>query len=141
MRTTANFDPETYIRLIQLLLMGLEDLLTPDDLNEDARTGELYKKLQTYRDKVAKVKSIVAKHRDAERRKRELERDNDRRNGSEFRAKSVVDFWTIERRSAVGGGPTCLQRGTGIFPNFRINLPVSNYGGVSRHRHRQELHL
>jgi hypothetical protein len=36
--------------------------------------------LQSYRDTVAKVKSVLAKHRDAERRKRELQRDNDRRN-------------------------------------------------------------
>jgi hypothetical protein len=67
--------------------MGLEDLLTPDDLNEDARGSELSKKLQSYRDKVAKVKSIVAKHRNAERRKRDLETDNRRRNGKRVPAK------------------------------------------------------
>jgi hypothetical protein len=80
MKTTANFDPETYIRLIQLLLMGLEDLLTPEDITEDGRSVELNRRLQNYRDKVARIKSVVAKHRDAERRKRELNRDNDRRN-------------------------------------------------------------
>ncbi len=60
--------------------MGLEDLLTQDDHNEDARGAELSKKLQAYRDKVAKVQSVVAKHPDAEKRKRELEKANDRRN-------------------------------------------------------------
>jgi hypothetical protein len=80
MNTTPNFDPETYLRLIQLLLMGLEDLLTADDLTEDTRSAEMSKRLQSYRDKVAKVKSVLAKHRDAERRRRELQRDNDRRN-------------------------------------------------------------
>ncbi len=80
MTTTPNFDPETYIRLIQLLLMGLEDLLTPDSVTEDIRSAELSKKLQAYRDRVAKVRSVLAKHRDAERRKRELQKDNDRRN-------------------------------------------------------------
>lgn len=80
MKTTPNFDPETYIRLIQLLLMGLEDLLTPENVAEDIRSAELSKKLRGYRDRVAKVRSILAKHRDAERRKRELQKDNERRN-------------------------------------------------------------
>jgi hypothetical protein len=80
MNPTPDFDPATYIRLIQLLLMGLEDLLTADAVNEDARSVELNRRLQTYRDKVARIKSVVAKHRDAERRKEELNRDNNRRN-------------------------------------------------------------
>lgn len=81
MKPTADFEPATYIRLIQLLLMGLEDLLSQGALTEDARSEELNRKLQRYQDKVARVKSIVAKHRAAERRKQELERDNRRRNG------------------------------------------------------------
>ena len=80
MKTTANFDPETYIRLIQLLLMGLEDLLTPEDIHEDVRGEELNRKLQNYRDKVARIKSLVAKHRAAVRRKRDLTKDNQQRN-------------------------------------------------------------
>jgi hypothetical protein len=80
MKTTPNFDPETYIRLIQLLLMGLEDLLTVEDVNEDVRSVELNRKLQNYRDKVARIKSVVAKHRESEKRKQELTKDNDRRN-------------------------------------------------------------
>ncbi|MGE4179948.1 MAG: hypothetical protein AB7J34_09000 [Limisphaerales bacterium] len=80
MTTTPNFDPETYLRLIQLLLMGLEDMLSADDLHEDARTAALGKRLQSYRDKVARVRSALAKHRDAENRRRELEKDNRRRN-------------------------------------------------------------
>ncbi len=80
MRTTANFDPETYIRMIQLLLMGFDDLLTQDNLSEDVRRDELLKKLQGYKDKIARVKSAVAKHRDVERRKKELKQDNARRN-------------------------------------------------------------
>jgi|GEM_PF-5144118 len=80
MKTTPDFDPNSYIRLIQLLLMGLEDLLTQDELNEDARSVELSRRLQSYKDKVAKVKSVVAKHRAAQDRKRELKVDNDRRN-------------------------------------------------------------
>lgn len=79
MKTTPNFDPETYIRLIQLLLMGLEDLLASDELNEDARTSTLGQKLQSYRDKVARTKSVLVKHREAEKRKRELKQDNQRR--------------------------------------------------------------
>jgi hypothetical protein len=80
MNITPDFDPQTYIRLIQLLLMGLEDLLTADGLNEDAGTAEMSKRLESYRDKVARIKSVLARHRDAERRKRELNKDNDRRN-------------------------------------------------------------
>ena len=80
MKTQTPFDPENYIRLIQLLLMGLEDMLTPDDLNEDVRSAEMSKKLQTYKDKVARVKSVLSKHSDAEKRRKELERDNRTRN-------------------------------------------------------------
>lgn len=80
MKTTANFDPESYIRLIQLLLMGLEDLLSSETVNEDARTSALGQKLHSYRDKVARTKSVLVKHREAEKRKRELEQDNRRRN-------------------------------------------------------------
>ena len=80
MTTTSNFDPETYLRLIQLLLMGLEDMLSAEGLYEDARTAALGRKLQSYRDKVARVRSALSKHRDAEKRKRDLERDNRRRN-------------------------------------------------------------
>jgi|688.fasta_scaffold871716_3 hypothetical protein len=80
MKTTASFDPETYLRLIQLLLMGLEDLLTSEGLNEDARTAALNRKLQSYQDKVARTKSVLVKHREAEKRKREVEQDNRRRN-------------------------------------------------------------
>jgi hypothetical protein len=80
MKTAQDFDPTTYIRLIQLLLMGLEDMLTPDDLNEDVRSDELKKKVQSYRDKVDRVKSVLSKHSDAEKRRKELERDNRIRN-------------------------------------------------------------
>lgn len=76
MKPTPDFDPQTYIRLIQLLLMGLEDILTPEDLNEDARSADLSKKLQSYRAKVEKIKSVVAKHREADQRKRELAKSN-----------------------------------------------------------------
>jgi hypothetical protein len=77
---TTGFDPETYIRLCQLLLMSLEDLLGSEDLNEDTRNAELSRKMQAYRDKLARVRSVLAKHREAEARKRELQADNDRRN-------------------------------------------------------------
>ena len=80
MNTEPNFDPQTYIRLIQLLLMGLEDLLDSDALHEDTRTTTLGRKLQSYRDKVARVRSVLAKHRDADRRRRDLKSDNRRRN-------------------------------------------------------------
>jgi hypothetical protein len=80
MKTNASFDPETYLRLIQLLLMGLEDLLASDQVNEGTRSAVLGRKLQSYKDKVAKTKSVLVKHREAEKRKRELEQDNRRRN-------------------------------------------------------------
>jgi phage-related minor tail protein len=80
MTTTPNFDPETYLRLIQLLLMGLEDMLSAEGLYENTRTAALGKRLQSYRDKVARVRSALAKHQDAENRRRELEKDNRRRN-------------------------------------------------------------
>lgn len=89
MKTTLNFDPESYIRIIQLLLMGLDDLLTPEDINEDVRSVELNRKLQNYRDKVARIKSAVAKHREAERRKQDLTKDNDRRNPKGAVSKTV----------------------------------------------------
>lgn len=80
MRNTPDFDPAAYIRVIQLLLMGLEDLLNSNELTEDARGDDLNHRLQGYRDKVARLKSVVAKHRDTQRRRRDLETDNRRRN-------------------------------------------------------------
>ena len=80
MKTTDDFDSAGYIRAIQMLLMGLDDMLTSEDLHEDAQTGELNRKLQSYRDKVGRIKSVLAKHRDAEKRKTELKKDNQRRN-------------------------------------------------------------
>ena len=80
MNTEPNFDPQTYIRLIQLLLMGLDDLLNSEDLHEDTQTATLGRKLQSYRDKVARIRSVLAKHRDADRRRQNLKSDNRRRN-------------------------------------------------------------
>lgn len=80
MKTDTPFDPESYIRLIQLLLMGLEDILSADELNEDIRSDELKGKLQSYRDKVSRIKSVLSKHRDTERRKKDLLGNNRQRN-------------------------------------------------------------
>ena len=80
MKNDTPFDPESYIRLIQLLLMGLEDILSADELNEDIRSDELKRKLQSYRNKVSRINSVLSKHRDAERRKKDLKRDNRQRN-------------------------------------------------------------
>ncbi|MSU61264.1 MAG: hypothetical protein EXS31_02525 [Pedosphaera sp.] len=81
MKTSTGFDPENLIQIVQLILMQLGDTLSAaNDLHEDVRATELKKKLQSYRDKIARLKSVVAKHRDVESRKRELTKDNDRRN-------------------------------------------------------------
>ena len=67
--------------VVQLLLMQLEDTLSAaDNLNEDSRADELRRKIQTHRDRLSRIKSALAKHRDAEKRRRELRGDNDRRN-------------------------------------------------------------
>lgn len=79
--TTTGFDPQNLLRLVQVLLMHLEDTLSAsDEVTEDTRSDQLRTRIQNYRDQVARLRSALSKHRDAERRKRELQRDNDRRN-------------------------------------------------------------
>jgi len=81
MKTPTGFEPENLIRIIQLLLMQLEDTLSAaDGLNEDSRADELQMQVRSYRDKASRLNTILAKHRQSERRKKELTQDNDRRN-------------------------------------------------------------
>jgi hypothetical protein len=78
---TTNFDPDHILQIVQLLLMQLEDTLSGgDDINEDTRSDKLNAGLQSARDKAARLRSALAKHRASEKRKQELNRDNERRN-------------------------------------------------------------
>jgi hypothetical protein len=79
MKTTTAFDPDHIIQIIQCLLMQLEDTLS-DGVNEDLRSDQLSTRIQGFRDKTARLRSALAKHRTAEKRKRELQKDNQRRN-------------------------------------------------------------
>ena len=83
MKTPTPFDPENLLRLVQLLLMQLEDTLSAaGDVNEDIHADQLKNQIATLKTKTARVNSALAKHRDAEKRKGELTKDNDRRNST-----------------------------------------------------------
>jgi hypothetical protein len=57
---TTGFDPESLLRLVQILLMDLEDTLSAaDEVTEDTRSDQLKSKIQRYRDQTARLRSAL----------------------------------------------------------------------------------
>jgi len=73
---------EKTIYMIHVLLDQLEqEFLNPSQVAEDVRTDFLKSRLDKYKDKVGRLKTVLRKHQQAERRKSDLNRENKKRNG------------------------------------------------------------
>jgi len=76
------FTPRRILDAIEVLLAQLEASLAPQMTEGDTRADMLQRQIDVFNDRTTRLKSVLRKHRDAERRKRELDkqnRDNNRR--------------------------------------------------------------
>lgn len=76
------FTPRRILDAIEVLLAQLEASLAPEITEGDTRGDMLQRQLDVFKDRTARLKSVLRKHRDSERRKRELaqqNRENNRR--------------------------------------------------------------
>jgi len=71
-------DGDKWIQVFRLLLAQLEGLVDsmPQTVAEDGRTDSLSNQIQSYQTQLARVKNVLRKHQEAERRKREIDREN-----------------------------------------------------------------
>jgi conjugal transfer/entry exclusion protein len=70
-------DPAKMIEVFQALLAQLEQTISVlPQLVEDGRADSLGNQIQSYQTKLARVKNVLRKHQDHERRKREIEKSN-----------------------------------------------------------------
>ena len=70
-------DPAKMIGIFQALLAQLEATVEMlPQLVEDGRGESLNNQIQSYQTKLARVKNVLRKHQEHERRKREIQRQN-----------------------------------------------------------------
>jgi hypothetical protein len=69
------FTPRRILDAIEVLLAQLEASLAPQ-ITEDTRTDMLQRQLDVFKDRTTRLKAVLRKHKDAERRKRELANQN-----------------------------------------------------------------
>jgi hypothetical protein len=69
-------DPARIISILEILLAQLEASLSPQMMEGDTRTDLLKKQISGFKDKTARLKTVLRKHQDAERRKRSLIKQN-----------------------------------------------------------------
>jgi Tfp pilus assembly protein PilN len=69
-------DPARIISILEILLAQLEASLSPQMTEGDTRTDLLKKQISGFKDKTARLKTVLRKHQDAERRKRTLIKQN-----------------------------------------------------------------
>lgn len=74
------FIPSRILAAIEVLLAQLEASLAPQMTECDARGDLLKKRIGGFKDKAARLKTVLRKHQDAERRKRELAKQNRQNN-------------------------------------------------------------
>jgi len=74
------FTPARILAAIEVLLAQLEASLAPDMNEGDARTDLLKRRIDGFKDKTARLKDVLRKHQDAERRKRGLAKQNRQNN-------------------------------------------------------------
>ena len=74
------FTPARILAAIEVLLAQLEASLAPDMNEGDARTDLLKRRIHGFKDKATRLKAVLKKHQDAERRKRELQKQNSQNN-------------------------------------------------------------
>jgi hypothetical protein len=69
-------DPSRIISILEILLAQLDASLSPQVTEGDTRTDLLKKRIDGFKDQTGRLKSILKKHQDAERRKRMLDKQN-----------------------------------------------------------------
>jgi hypothetical protein len=69
-------DPARIISILEILLAQLEASLSPQIMESDTRTDLLKKQIGGFKDQTARLKSVLSKHQDADRRKRMLTKQN-----------------------------------------------------------------
>ena len=71
-------DPQKMIEVFQMLLAQLEATvgMLPQLVGEDGRAESLGNQIQSYQTKIYRVKNVLQKHRDHERRQREIQKQN-----------------------------------------------------------------
>jgi hypothetical protein len=72
----STLDPGRIISILEILLAQLEASLAPQVIEGDSRTDSLKKRINGFKDQTARLKSVLRKHQDAERRKRALIKQN-----------------------------------------------------------------
>jgi t-SNARE complex subunit (syntaxin) len=70
------FTPARIIAALEVLLAQLEASLAPYITEGDTRTDFLQRQLDGFKDKTARLKTVLRKHREAQSRKRELAKQN-----------------------------------------------------------------
>jgi len=71
-------DAAKMIQVFQMLLAQMEAIveMMPQLVGEDGRSESLGNQIQSYQTKLARVKNVLRKHQEQERRNREIERQN-----------------------------------------------------------------
>lgn len=71
-------DSAKLIQVFQMMLAQMEAMveMMPQPVGEDGRTESLSNQIATYQTKLARVKNVLRKHQEQERRKRDIERQN-----------------------------------------------------------------
>ena len=69
-------DPSRIISILEILLAQLEASLAPQVMEGDTRTDLLKRRIDGFKDKTARLKTVLKKHQEAERRKRDLTKQN-----------------------------------------------------------------
>jgi len=69
-------DPARIISILEILLAQLDASLSPQMTEGDTRTDLLKKRISGFKDQTARLKTVLRKHQDAERRKRALVKQN-----------------------------------------------------------------
>jgi t-SNARE complex subunit (syntaxin) len=75
-----SLNPARLIYAIEILLAQLDATISPEMTEGDTRTDLLKKRIDGFKDKTTRLKSVLRKHQDAERRKRELRKQNSQNN-------------------------------------------------------------
>jgi primosomal protein N'' len=68
--------PARLIYAIEILLAQLDASLSSQVIEGDTRTDLLKKRIDGFKDQTARLKSVLRKHQDFERRKRTLDKQN-----------------------------------------------------------------
>jgi hypothetical protein len=71
-------DPARIISILEILLAQLEASLSPELSEADSRTDYLKKRIDGFKDQTARLKIVLRKHQDAERRRKQIDKENKR---------------------------------------------------------------